>query len=453
MLVEERKLKMQIINKIGFLINQADVIHHYLNIWEKLNADEFEIIVFGDEKRVSKFCEGKYQFKTYAQLLNEKIKYKYLVSHQFIGFVDGLEGKGYLLKRIGVINIRLMYALGKNKWHFAEWNNIYDIILCYGPYQIEKLNKYERPIKIAVGYPRYDKFFNNNLNKNIELTDLNCDAGKKTIVWLPTYSSLSSIDEFANTICELKARYNVIVKPHPGTMIQEPERVQLLEKLGFTKFISEPFDNLKLFLIADYIISDYGGTAFGAIYTDKNLILLNVNYNKFDANLESNSSDIELRELIPNFDSENSNLIDKLLVDENYWIEQKKVRNRLRSKYFKNNYGQSSDEVVRILNNLPQILNTKIDTNLKVDEQLKLSNAELLIEKEKYEDAEEILNDILDTNSKSVQALIDLSVIKILGEDYELAGKLLMNALSIEPENEIAIGNLNYIEERGFVNV
>ena len=84
---------MHIINKIGFVINQADMIHHYLNIWEKLNVDEFVIIVLGDNNRVVEFCKGKYEYKIYTQLLNEKIKYKYLVSHQFIGFVDGLEEK------------------------------------------------------------------------------------------------------------------------------------------------------------------------------------------------------------------------------------------------------------------------------------------------------------------------------------------------------------------------
>lgn len=444
---------MQIINKIGFLINQADMVHHYLNIWERLNADEFEIIVLGDENRVVEFCKGKYKYKSYSQLLNEKIKYKYLVSHQFIGFVNGLEEKGYLLKRIGVINIRLMYALGKNKWHFAEWNNIYDIILCFGPYQIEKLNKYERPIKLSVGYPRYDKYFNDSSNKNLELANLDCDVDKKTIVWLPTYNKLSSIDEFSNAICQLKSRYNVIVKPHPGTILQEPERVQLLKELGFTKFISEPFDNLKLYQIADYVICDYGGTAFGAIYTDTNLILLNVTNNKFDANLESNSSDIELREFITNFDANNINMIDKLLLDKNYWIMQKEVRNKLRSKYFENNYGQSSEKVVSILNNLEQILNTKIEQNLSLDEKLKINNAELLIENERYSDAEEILDDVLSTNINSVKAFIDLSVIKILEEDYKMANKLLKHVLSLEPDNEIAIGNLNYIEERGFAHV
>ena len=443
---------MRIINKIGFVINQADMLHHYLNIWAQMKNDEFEIIVLGDDERVTIFCKGKYEVKSYHQLIEEKTKYKYLVSHQFFGFIDGCEEKGYLLKRIGIINIRLMYALGKNKWHFAEWNNIYDLIMCYGPYQIEKLEKYNRPAKVSVGYPRYDKYFENSVDKYTLLEKLNCDITKKTIVWLPTYNNLSSIDEFAKPISELKSKYNILVKPHPGTLLQELKRVEYIKDLEFTKFISEPFDNLKLFQIADFIICDYGGTAFGAIYTDKNLILLNVTNYKLDDNLEYNSSDLELRKSIPNYDFDDIDSLHDLLLNHQYWVEQKIVRKMIREKYFKGNYGKASAEVVKTLRNIDQILNTKIEQNLKVDEQLKIVTAGELIETSRFEEAEVILEDVLITNSKSVEALINLSVSKILNGDFSCADEILRKVLNIEPDNEIAIGNLNYIMEKGFIN-
>ena len=443
---------MKIINKIGFVIHEIDITNHYLNIWKLLKKEDFVIIIYGHNEQLLDFCENKYNFITYENVILQKIKYRYLVSHQFIGYVDGNEQKGYLLKRIGLINIRLMYALGKSKWNFAEWNDLYDIILCYGPYQVEKLNYLKRPLKIPIGYPRYDNHFIPNHKGKLDLDKYNYAPNKKTILWVPTYNKLSSIDHFAEKISNLSKDFNVFVKPHPGTILHEKSRVEKLKLLPFTFFFQDNIDNGDLFEIADYIISDYGGTAFGAIYLDKNLLLLNVPNANSDVNIEDNSSELEIRKEIKNISFDDNVSLIEVFTEKKYWNEQKEIRKSLREKYFSPFYGVSSQVVANILNNLDSVLKYRIKENLLIDENEKLERAEFFIEEEMYDDAEIFLEEILAVNEKSVDALIDLSVVKIIKKEYADAKNNLLFVQKLEPNNSVAEENLNYMIENGFIN-
>ncbi len=444
---------MKIVDKIGFVIHQIDITNHYLNIWKLLKKNNFVIISYNDHERLLAFCERhKYNYITYENVVNQKIKYKHLVSHQLMGYVDNDERKGYILKQIGLINIRLMYALGKSKWHFAEWNNLYDIILCYGPYQIEKLNYLKRPLKIPVGYPRYDNLFKPNYKSKLDLNKYNYNPNKKTILWLPTYNKLSSIDAFAKEISNLSNEFNVFVKPHPGTIMYEKARVNRLDSLQFTYFFTENIDNGNLFQISDFIICDYGGTAFGTIYLDKNLLLLNVPNAEVDVNIEGDSSDIDLRDDIKNINFDDNFSLLEIFNDEKYWDEQKEARKNLREKYFSPFFGISSQVVANVLNNIDTVLKYRIEGNLVADENEKLQRAEYFIEQGRHNDAEPFLEDILSVNKKSVNALIDLSVVKIFQEKYIDAQNCLYTVQKLEPSNSVAKENIKYMVENGFIN-
>ena len=108
-----------------------------------------------------------------------------------------------------------------------------------------------------------------------------------------------------------------------------------------------------LYSFADYVICDYGGTAFSALYLDKNLILLNVDGSE-TWYTSKNSSDMELRKLLsPVISVEDSDNLAKIINDKNLWDTQIKQRATAFKKFFAPYRGTSTKRVVNLLRELP----------------------------------------------------------------------------------------------------
>jgi len=338
---------------IGFLISQQELFHHYEPIWKYL--DNFCIFIHGRKEEtdlVEEYCEKKSISYEYAsEFLKKNKKIPYLVSHQYSGW----HKKKYLIKALAKYNVRFMYGLGKEKWQLEPWNELYDLFLVYGPYQRDLFEKkFNRP-GVMIGYPRYDSFFNNSINKQEILNSLGCESNKKTIVWLPTWGKASSIFDFASTFSNLSKIYNVIVKCHPGVMSREPEKWSFLKSFSYTRLIETIYDNVFLFKAADFIFSDYGGVPFGAIYTDKNLFLLDVDVGMDNQDFHENSPDLRLRDCIPHISKNEVDTIGEKINDKNLWNDQKLIRKALRDLYFMPSQGISASSAATILKNLRSI--------------------------------------------------------------------------------------------------
>lgn len=78
----------------------------------------------------------------------------------------------------------------------------------------------------------------------------------------------------------------------------------------------------------------------------------------------------------------------------------------------------------------------------------KLDLAEELIDKDRNDEAEKLLQEVLASEPTNVIALNNLSVIEIMKEHYEDAIKLISKVLAINPEDEIALTNMNFIKEK-----
>ncbi len=78
----------------------------------------------------------------------------------------------------------------------------------------------------------------------------------------------------------------------------------------------------------------------------------------------------------------------------------------------------------------------------------KLDLAEELIDQDRNEEAEKLLQEVLAAEPTNVIALNNLSVIEIMSERYEEAVKLISKVLAINQEDEIALGNMNFIKEK-----
>jgi GT2 family glycosyltransferase/Tfp pilus assembly protein PilF len=87
-----------------------------------------------------------------------------------------------------------------------------------------------------------------------------------------------------------------------------------------------------------------------------------------------------------------------------------------------------------------------INPKRKIEEKLEL--AEELVSENKNDEAEALLQEVLCSEPTNVIALNNLSVIEILNENFENGAKLITKVLAINPEDEIALENMNYLKEK-----
>jgi CDP-Glycerol:Poly(glycerophosphate) glycerophosphotransferase len=348
------------VDRIAFAVHSSELINHYRGIWELLEGGSFELVYAGedpqDNARVVAFAESRGYATSYVgDVLEQGRSFKAVVSNH-IGSA-GHVGADYAIQRIGRLQVRLMYSLGKDGWNFRDWNDAYDLIMCFGPYQAGKLAEFEHPRVVQIGYPRFDRFFSMTASKREMVARLGGDPEKPTLVWLPTWASECSIPAFAETIAGLRDEMNVFVKVHPLTATTEPGRMAALADFGLESTTDINFDNVDLFYAADLVAVDYGGSPFGAIYADRDMIMLNTPEGP-DRESElspEGSLDRRLREWILNVDPGEGHLIREYLHDSAAREQQRGVRKVLRGSLFAPFEGCSSQVAALVLRNLDSI--------------------------------------------------------------------------------------------------
>lgn len=393
---------MTTVNKIAFLVHEPAMYAHYSSVWAAMDRDAFVIVflsVFandggekatGVEECIEKIKTHGYEYTYLDDVLRSGVKYKYVVSNHCMGGssvhptpyfgwknsfksslnrVSGWLGRSkryvvthcnpiqYIPLQVGIKQIRFMYGadIGEG-WSLQPWNEIYDLFLCHGPNDEAALGKRFRGKTAVMGYPRYDAYFDQHLDTDSVVKEFGIDRSKKTILWITTTGEgASSIPDFAKHVAGLKDTHNVIVRPHPIAFRAEPGDIELLRSLNF-KIDSNPLRDMNtLYKAADLVLCDYGGSAFGAIYLGKKLLLLDVpGAEKCPWVL--NTSNLELREFVPVVGVENFQIIHSMIFDENLWDEWAHKKNVLFNKYFADNRGTSSLKAVEILNNLDSII-------------------------------------------------------------------------------------------------
>lgn len=342
--------------KLGFLVHLKEMFHHYGAVWKQMSPDEFEIVVAGGTEERSRIhaaaAEQGYHSVDVDSIINNGERYRHLVSNHCLENINGTP----LVQIIGECNIRFMYALGKARHNFAAWNNLYNMIMCFGPYQAERLQFCESTVKLQMGYPRYDEFFCGNQDGASIAQKYGCDPNRKTIVWLPTWRELCSLDLYSDQMELLSSEYNLVVKPHPLSVQTEQERIERLRQKSFTRIITEHVDNLELFQVADFVVCDYGGPAFGALYLDKKLILLNMPGAETDQLTGGDSAEFSLRHSFPGLDTLSIPKIWGLLEDDGFWEERKQQARKLRDYYFAPFQGFSANVAAQALKHREAIL-------------------------------------------------------------------------------------------------
>lgn len=307
--------------------------HYYLfrSIYSELEDSHFIIPPFSDSTMSEKYGSG----------MSGRGLYDYL--HRF------LEGKGVDIIDYGDINndnfitfitknvrnvicphhfnsryevqdtriFQMVYAIpveAKDSQLSFDYNFITDLILTYGPEAVDRLEK-KGLVAIAVGNPLFDFWFNNQIDElSLELIKNKLLKDAPTILYLPTHSYYSSIDQFDDSIIALAKKYNVIVKLHHMTFNGEANRL--------CKFISHPeiitlgdfFDPLVLHNIADIVLSDTSGTLFDRLLIRKPVIMLVNSLLKYKVDIltpDNKDASVENSGLFPY--TENPNYVEALI--------------------------------------------------------------------------------------------------------------------------------------------
>lgn len=213
-------------NRLGFLIHSPELLNHYGCVMDLLPPGSFDLVLCGDAEADPTLPGLAQRWHAGLVLAEEVIRsgdlYPFLVSnHPFRTTTPPF------IKQVAHRNIRFMYAAGKSGWNLSSWNRDYDLILCYGPFHALAFAEFcEAPV-LQVGYPRFDRFFTEPAERAELQARFGCDPGKPTVVWLPTWSSLSSVGRFDEEIAALTTTHNVVVKVHPLMPGSEPDKVAL----------------------------------------------------------------------------------------------------------------------------------------------------------------------------------------------------------------------------------
>lgn len=350
----------KIIPRMGFIIQDPVVLHHYEAILDRLDKDELELILHQPQRHpelASWAAKFPFRVRNSSELLTLRQGYQTLVSNHYIGLLSPIPYAGYaprasasLIRLLGQTNIRFMYGLGAERWNLAEWNGYYDHFLCQGPLQAQDLAIFKGKTW-QMGYPRYDRLLTEPIDRLEWLKKLGCIPDRPVLLYLPTLKAYGgTLRIYADFFASLSPQIQVIVKPHPLAWQEESEDLEALSSLPFTALIRENIDNLALLQIADFVACDYGGSAFSALYTDKNIILLD-RPGYFE---QQGKSEALLRQTISTLTPQNIQSLPTLLKNQHHWQTQSDQRSILRTAFFAPYQGHATERAVKILRKIFQ---------------------------------------------------------------------------------------------------
>jgi len=388
--------------KFAFLIHDPIMLVHYADVWKALGHSAFAIILTdyfssdlnGNEKLgLSDFLnhvqkEG-YEIRKIAEIISCGIKYEYVVSNHVISgstkdakpetaddYFKKMLNRGLILKskdpawefgvdidtylplQVGNKQIRYMYGADiSDGWSLASWNDIYDVFLCHGVNDEREIQKRFKGKAYVMGYPRYDRFFAEDIDLSDIKREFGISASKKTVLWMPTLGGdYSSIPLFAEPLSTLITKYNLIVRPHPLSFVQEKDFISLLEELNFNIDRNALRDMNELFGIADVVLADNGGTPFSAIFLGKNVVFLDV---PDDLGAESpstgyfvDSSVMELKKHLPSIKHHDIPQLENMLESVGFYKTNKEQIESLFKNYFNSPRGGGARRVADIFNSL-----------------------------------------------------------------------------------------------------
>lgn len=243
----------------------------------------------------------------------------------------------------------IQYGYAKEPHNYGPWRALADVCMTYGPYATDKISPFTTAI--STGNPRYDLWHEDAFHLKAKIKHSSrIDPSKKTILYLPTWGELSSVDEYLESIYDLTAKYNVIIKMHHNTELLEYSRKEKLSNYPVIHYGAND-DLLELLSVSDIAISDYSGAIFDAIYCQKPVILLNSNIKDEMGGDKIDEFSLELHSreeigLTVNNPNELSSILEKINISYESVVD---MQNEIRGKLF--------NETTNATNNAVQTIN------------------------------------------------------------------------------------------------
>lgn len=172
------------------------------------------------------------------------------------------------------VKIKAMYGHSKELHNFGAWLHFFDASFVFGPYSQKATNIFTHAE--LTGNYMFDDWFANKVDIGDSASKISLDKNKKTIVFTPTHSNLSSLEFILPISSQLADSFNVIIKPHYITIHEEKERLDAFKNAVDRRilFVDDFCDSQKLLRLADMVISDNSGAIFDAVLADKRLVLI-----------------------------------------------------------------------------------------------------------------------------------------------------------------------------------
>lgn len=393
--------KFRSVKQFAFLVHEPSMLDHYAGVWKALGSARFAIVLtehfYVDESGAEKKGVGSfmthvrhegYEVHHVSDIVSLGIRFPYVVTnHPIAGYTPErnpvtsediakkrrnrrLAALGrpmawqfevaidtYLPLQIGDRQIRYMYGADlSDAWSLQPWNEIYDLFLCHGVNDERIVSQRFHGKTFIMGYPRYDAFFEPGLDVSRVREEFGLVEGRKTLLWMPTLGGTgSSIPVFAQPFAALCDRFNVIVRPHPLSFIQEPEFIAQLERLGFRIDRNATRSMNELYRVADVVFADYGGTPFSSIFVGKNLFFLDVpGADELPTNADSTV--LDLKKHLPVLGADDLATLPNLLASDEFLARNRQRVDELFSTYFGGQRGGGSARLADYLQRIDDVM-------------------------------------------------------------------------------------------------
>lgn len=393
--------KFRSVKQFAFLVHEPAMLDHYAGVWKALGRERFAIVLtehfYLDEAGAEKHGVGSfmthvrregYELHHVRDIVSLGIQFPYVVTNHVIsGYTpkrqpitsEDIDKKRrnrlqlalggpiawrfevaidtYLPLQIGDKQIRYMYGADlSDAWSLQPWNEIYDLFLCHGVNDERIVSQRFHGKTFIMGYPRYDAFFEPGLDVSQVRKDFGLVEGRKTLLWMPTLGgSGSSIPIFAQPFAALFDRFNVIVRPHPLSFIQEPDFIAQLERLGFRIDRNATRNMNELYRVADVVFADYGGTPFSAIFVGKSLIFLDVPGGD-EMPMNADSTVLDLKKRLPVLGAHDLATLPDLLASDEFLDRNRQCVDELFGTYFGGQRGGGSARLADYLQRIDDVM-------------------------------------------------------------------------------------------------
>ncbi len=168
----------------------------------------------------------------------------------------------------------VQYGLAKERHNYGEWHSLADMNLMYGDYSAASVEHFSP--SFAVGNLKFAGWnvSVNGVEKKKVARALGLDPGRPTVLYMPTYNELGSLEQLLKPLSNYIQRYNIVIKAHHNQERKGNTSWRIgAQNLGFSHLFGAGSDQRQLLEAADVVISDFSGAIFDALYAQVPVVL------------------------------------------------------------------------------------------------------------------------------------------------------------------------------------